>query len=275
MVRAAPPHRFADMRIATWNVNSIKQRTENLAAWLKEREPDIVCLQETKCVDEGFPREPFEALGYNVAIHGQKAFNGVAILSKLPFDEVTPRLPGDPEDDHARFMEAVVSTAAGALRVASIYLPNGNPPGTEKYSYKLKWMQRLIDYAHERLQLEEPLVLAGDYNVIPAVVDVHDPKLWVGDALFLPTTRARFRALTNLGLIDAIRATTDADGLYSFWDYQAGAWQKNNGIRIDHLLLSPQAADRLVTAGIDKHVRSWEKPSDHVPVWIELALGAP
>ena len=263
------------MRIATWNVNSIKQRTENLVAWLKEREPDIVCLQETKCVDEGFPREPFEALGYNVAIHGQKAFNGVAILSKLPFDEVTPRLPGDPEDDHARFMEAVVSTGGGALRVASIYLPNGNPPDTDKYSYKLKWMQRLFDYAHERLQLEEPLILAGDYNVIPDAVDVHDPTLWVGDALFLPTTRARFRALTNLGLVDAIRATTDADGLYSFWDYQAGAWQKNNGIRIDHLLLSPQAADRLVTAGIDKHVRSWEKPSDHVPVWIELELGAP
>jgi exodeoxyribonuclease-3 len=263
------------MRIATWNVNSIKQRTENLAAWLKERQPDIVCLQETKCVDEGFPREPFEALGYNVAIHGQKAFNGVAILSKLPFDDVTPRLPGDPEDDHARFMEAVVSTGAGALRVASIYLPNGNPPDTDKYSYKLKWMRRLFDYAHERLQLEEPLILAGDYNVIPAEVDVHDPKLWAGDALFLPTTRARFRALMNLGLVDAIRATTDADGLYSFWDYQAGAWQKNNGIRIDHLLLSPQAADRLVTAGIDKHVRSWEKPSDHVPVWIELELGAP
>ena len=275
MVRAAQPHRFPTMRIATWNVNSIKQRTENLAAWLKERQPDVVCLQETKCVDEGFPREPFEALGYNVAIHGQKAFNGVAILSKLPFDEVTPRLPGDPEDDHARFIEAVVSTGAGALRVASIYLPNGNPPDTDKYSYKLKWMRRLFDYAHERLQLEEPLILAGDYNVIPAEVDVHDPKLWVGDALFLPTTRARFRALTNLGLVDAIRATTDADGLYSFWDYQAGAWQKNNGIRIDHLLLSPQAADRLVTAGIDKHVRSWEKPSDHVPVWIELELGAP
>jgi exodeoxyribonuclease-3 len=226
-------------------------------------------------VDEGFPREPFEDLGYNVAIHGQKAFNGVAILSKLPFDDVTPRLPGDPEDDHARFMEAVVSTGAGALRVASIYLPNGNPPDTDKYSYKLKWMRRLFDYAHERLQLEEPLILAGDYNVIPAEVDVHDPKLWAGDALFLPTTRARFRALMNLGLVDAIRATTDADGLYSFWDYQAGAWQKNNGIRIDHLLLSPQAADRLVTAGIDKHVRSWEKPSDHVPVWIELELGAP
>lgn len=262
------------MRIATWNVNSIRQRTENVAAWLREREPDIVCLQETKTQDEGFPREPFEALGYNVAVHGQKTFNGVAILSKLPFDEVTPRLPGDPEDDHARFIEAVVSTPGGALRVASIYLPNGNPPDTDKYSYKIKWMKRLFDYSRERLKLEEPLVLAGDYNAIPAEVDVHDPKLWAGDALFLPMTRARFRALTHLGLVDAIRATTDAPGLYTFWDYQAGAWQKNNGIRIDHLLLSPQAADRLATAGIDKHVRSWEKPSDHVPVWIELELEA-
>ena len=262
------------MRIATWNVNSIKQRTENLAAWLKERQPDIVCLQETKCQDENFPREPFEALGYNVALHGQKTFNGVAILSKLPFDEVTPRLPGDPEDDHARFIEAVVSTPTGALRIASIYLPNGNPPATDKYSYKLKWMQRLFDYSRERLKLEEPLVLAGDYNVIPAEIDVPDPKLWEGDALFLPMTRSRFRALTNLGLVDAVRTTTDAGGVYSFWDYQAGAWQKNNGIRIDHLLLSPQAADCLVAAGIDKHVRGWERPSDHVPVWIDLGLDA-
>jgi len=238
------------MRIATWNVNSIKQRTENLAAWLKERQPDIVCLQETKCQDENFPRELLEALGYNVAVHGQKTFNGVAILSKLPFDEITPRLPGDPEDDHARFIEALVSTPTGALRVASIYLPNGNPPDTDKYSYKLKWMKRLFDYSRERLKLEEPLVLAGDYNVIPAEIDVPDPRLWEGDALFLPMTRARFRALTNLGLVDAIRASTDAGGVYSFWDYQAGAWQKNNGIRIDHLLLSPQAADRLVIAGI-------------------------
>jgi exodeoxyribonuclease III len=264
----------APMWIATWNVNSIKQRTENLTAWLRERQPDVVCLQETKCVDEGFPREPFEALGYNVAIHGQKAFNGVAILSKLPFDEVTPRLPGDPEDDHARFIEAAVSTASGVLRVASIYLPNGNPPNTDKYPYKLKWMSRLLEYSRERLLLEEPLVLAGDYNVIPAEIDVHHPELWVNDALFLPQTRASFRALTYLGLTDAIRATTDADGVYTFWDYQAGAWQKNNGIRIDHLLLSPQAADRLVTAGIDKHVRAWEKPSDHVPVWIDLDIGA-
>jgi exodeoxyribonuclease III len=260
------------MRIATWNVNSIKQRIENLAAWLRERQPDIVCLQETKCVDDGFPREPLEALGYNVAVHGQKTFNGVAILSKLAFDEVTPRLPGDAEDDHARFLEAVVSTQAGALRVASIYLPNGNPTNTPKYDYKIKWMKRLLEYSRERLELEEPLILAGDYNAIPSEADVHDPALWRNDALFLPETRARWRALTNLGLTDAVRATTDDAGLYTFWDYQAGAWQKNNGIRIDHLLLSPQASDRLITAGIDKHVRAWEKPSDHVPVWIELDL---
>jgi exodeoxyribonuclease-3 len=260
------------MRIATWNVNSIRQRIENLTAWLTERAPDIVCLQETKTVDDAFPRAPIEALGYNVAIHGQKTFNGVAILSKFKFDEVTPRLPGDNADDHARFIEATVSTAQGTLRVASIYLPNGNPPDTEKYTYKINWMERLSKYAHERLQLEEPLVMAGDYNVIPTADDVHNPAAWVTDALFLPQTRAKFRALTNLGLTDAIRAVSDAKDLYTFWDYQAGAWQKNWGIRIDHLLLSPQAADRLTTAGIDKHVRSWERPSDHVPVYADFAI---
>jgi exodeoxyribonuclease III len=258
------------MRIATWNVNSIKQRMDCLIAWLKERAPDIVCLQETKCMDDAFPREPIEALGYNVAIHGQKTFNGVAILSKLPFDEVTPRLPGDNEDDHARFIEAQVSTSAGVVRVASIYLPNGNPVATEKYAYKLRWMDRLLHYAQQRMALEEPLILAGDYNVIPAPQDARDPAAWSGDALFLPQTRARFHALVNLGLTDALRATADDGGLYTFWDYQAGAWQKNNGIRIDHLLLSPQAADRLAGAGIDKHVRGWEKPSDHVPVYVDL-----
>jgi exodeoxyribonuclease-3 len=262
------------MRIATWNVNSVKQRIDNLTAWLKERAPDIVCLQETKTVDEAFPRQPIEALGYNVAVHGQKTFNGVAILSKLKFDEVTPRLPGDAADDHARFIEATVSTAQGALRVASIYLPNGNPTGTDKYSYKIRWMERLFNYAHERLQLEEPLVMAGDYNVIPAAIDVHNPAAWTTDALFLPQTREKFRALTNLGLTDAVRAVSDDGGLYTFWDYQAGAWQKNWGIRIDHLLLSPQAADRLSTAGIDKHVRSWERPSDHVPVYVDLDIEA-
>jgi exodeoxyribonuclease III len=260
------------MRIATWNVNSIKQRIDSLAAWLAERSPDIVCLQETKCVDDAFPRDAIETLGYNVAVHGQKTFNGVAILSKWPLEDVAPRLPGDEADDHARFIEATVSTAQGALRVASIYLPNGNPPNTEKYSYKIKWMDRLIQYVDERLQLEEPLILAGDYNVIPTPADAHDPAAWSKDALFLPQTREKFRALAHRGLTDAVRAVSDAPGLYTFWDYQAGAWQKNWGIRIDHLMLSPQAADRLTGAGIDKHVRSWEKPSDHVPVWADLAI---
>jgi exodeoxyribonuclease III len=260
------------MRIATWNVNSIKQRIDNAASWLAERQPDIVCLQETKCVDDAFPREAFEALGYNVAVHGQKTFNGVAILSKHPFDEVTSGLPGDHSDDHARFMEAVISTKDGSLRVATIYLPNGNPPDTEKYSYKIKWMNRLIAYARERLALEEPLVLAGDYNVIPAAADARNPSAWVTDALFLPATRERYRALCNLGFTDAVRASSEETGLYTFWDYQAGAWQKNNGIRIDHVLLSPQAADRLIGATIDRHVRAWEKPSDHVPVVIDLAI---
>lgn len=260
------------MRIASWNVNSIKQRLEILLDWLAETQPDVVCLQETKCTDESFPREAIEGAGYNVAVHGQKTFNGVAILSTRPFDEVTPRLPGDADDDHARFLEAVVSTDSGAIRVASIYLPNGNPPTTQKYSYKLKWMDRLLHYLPERLALEEPLVLAGDYNVIPAAADVYDPPAWVGDALYLPTTRERFRALLNLGLTDALRATTDEPGLYTFWDYQAGAWQRNKGLRIDHLLLSPQAADRLAAVGIDKHVRGKEKPSDHVPIWAELRV---
>ncbi len=263
------------MRIATWNVNSIRQRTEHLAAWLAERKPDIVCLQEIKCVDDAFPRQAFESLGYNLAVHGQKTFNGVAILSRFKFDEVTSGLPGDDTDDHARFLEVAVSTATGVVRVASIYLPNGNPPDTDKYAYKLNWMKRLSHYAQERLQLEEPLILAGDYNVIPTAADVHNPALWVNDALFLPQTREAFRSFASLGLTDAIRAVSDDPGLYTFWDYQAGAWQKNWGIRIDHMMLSPQAADRLTTAGIDKHVRSWEKPSDHVPVYVDLAIDMP
>jgi exodeoxyribonuclease-3 len=263
------------MRVATWNVNSVKQRMDNLLAWLSTRQPDLVCLQETKCTDEVFPREPIEALGYNVAVHGQKAFNGVALLSKLPFDEVTSRLPGDTGDDHARFLEATVSTKGGSLRIASIYLPNGNPPDGDKYAYKLRWIDRLIHYARERLALEEPLVLAGDFNVIPSAADARNPQAWLGDALFLPATRERFRTLCNLGLTDAVRAGSEQPGLYTFWDYQAGAWQKNNGIRIDHVLLSPQAADLLLNAEIDRHVRAWEKPSDHVPVVVELAIENP
>ena len=260
------------MRIATWNINSIRQRLDHLQAWLKEREPDIVCLQEIKCIDDAFPRENFERLGYNVAVHGQKTFNGVALLSKLPFDEVAPGLIGDKEDVQARFLEALVSTKTGVLRVVSLYLPNGNPPASEKYFYKLKWMDRLIAFSLERLKLEEPMLLAGDYNVIPAAVDARNPAAWVNDALFLPQTREKFRALINLGLTDALRAGSESDDLFTFWDYQAGAFQKNNGIRIDHLLLSPQATDRLVDAGIDRHVRGWDKPSDHAPVYVDLSI---
>ena len=260
------------MRIATWNVNSVNQRIDNLVAWLKARAPDVVCLQEIKCQEAGFPREPLEALGYNLAILGQKTFNGVAILSKHPMEDISIGLPGDDSDVQARFIAATVSADGGAVKVACLYLPNGNPPDTEKYPYKLKWMDRLYDFARAHLRNEEPLVLAGDYNVIPTAADVHNPELWLTDALFLPQTRAKFRELANLGMTDAIRAVSDDHGLYTFWDYQAGAWQKNNGIRIDHLMLSPQAADRLTAAGIDKHVRAWERPSDHVPVWIDLDL---
>ncbi|MCS0504691.1 exodeoxyribonuclease III [Ancylobacter mangrovi] len=261
------------MRIATWNVNSVRLRLENTLAWLNETRPDVVCLQEIKCQDDQFPREAFEQAGYNVAVHGQKGFNGVAVLSRLPFDEVNTGLPGGDGDVQSRFIEVVVSTPEGVVRVCGIYLPNGNPVGTDKYPYKLGWMERLKAHIAERLTLEEPLVVCGDYNVIPEAKDAARPEMWVNDALFLPETRSAFRELLNLGLTDAVRATTDQGGIYSFWDYQAGAWQKNNGIRIDHLLLSPQAADRLKAVGVDKEVRSWEKPSDHVPVWAELGLG--
>jgi exodeoxyribonuclease-3 len=258
------------MKIATWNVNSVRQRLEHLLSYLKEVEPDVLCLQELKCMDEAFPRLEVESAGYNVAVHGQKTFNGVAILSKRPI-EVHTGLPGDENDTQARYIEATVPDGNGVIRVASIYLPNGNPVGTEKYTYKLAWMDRLIAHTRELMRLEEPLVLAGDYNVIPSPGDCHDPAAWANDALFLPQTREKFRTLLNLGLTDALRAVRDDTGLYTFWDYQAGAWQRNNGIRIDHLLLSPQAADRLKSVEIDKDMRAREKPSDHVPIRIDLA----
>jgi exodeoxyribonuclease-3 len=255
--------------ISTWNVNSVRQRLEHLLGYLKEVEPDVLCLQELKCTDDAFPRLEVESAGYNVAVHGQKGFNGVAILSKRPL-EVRTGLPGDDEDTHARYIEAIVPRGNAIVRVASIYLPNGNPVGTEKYTYKLAWMDRLIAHAATLLKLEEPLVLAGDYNVIPSPRDCYDPAAWANDALFLPQTRERFRALLNLGFTDALRAVTDEAGLYTFWDYQAGAWQRNLGIRIDHLLLSPQAADLLLAVVIDKQMRALEKPSDHVPIRIDI-----
>ena len=258
------------MRIATWNVNSVRQRIDHLTAWLKEASPDIVCLQELKCQDDTFPKLEVESLGYNVEIFGQKTFNGVALLSKFRFDEVLRGLPGDDADDQSRFIEGVFSTPKGTVRVASIYAPNGNPLGTEKFPYKLGFLDRLIAHSRRLLAQEEAFVLAGDYNIIPMPEDAENPAQWTGDALFQPESRAKWRELLNLGLTDAIRASTDEHGIYSFWDYQAGAWQKNNGIRIDHLLLSPVAADRLKSVAIDKHVRAWEKPSDHVPVRIDL-----
>jgi exodeoxyribonuclease-3 len=267
------------MKIATWNINGVRARIENLVAWLNESRPDIVCLQEIKTVDEGFPRAEIEALGYHVETHGQKGFNGVALLSKLRFDEVNRRLAGDDADEQSRFIEGVFSVKdtkgePKALRVVSLYLPNGNPIGTEKFSYKLAWMARLERWAAERLALEEPLVLAGDYNVIPLPIDARYPENWVNDALYQPESRAAHRRLQALGFTDAQRAVDDSPGIYTFWDYQAGAWQKNNGIRIDHLMLSPEAADRLVSASVEKHVRAWEKPSDHVPAVAELAFTA-
>lgn len=263
------------LTIATWNINGVKARLETALTWLKEDGPDVVCLQEIKSVDEQFPASEFERLGYNVATHGQKGFNGVALLSKLPLDEVTRGLPGDEGDVQSRFIEGVISVKGGVVRVASLYLPNGNPIGTEKFEYKLAWMERLRAYAADRLRLEEPLVLAGDYNVIPETWDCHDPRMWVNDALFQPESRMAFRALKNLGLTDAFRAVDDQPGRYTFWDYQAGAWQKNWGIRIDHLLLSPEAADRLQACEIVSRVRGWEKPSDHVPVVATFGFDAP
>ncbi|SUU90217.1 exodeoxyribonuclease III [Aminobacter aminovorans] len=262
------------MKIVTWNINGVRARIENLVHWLRESDPDIVCLQEIKTVDEGFPRFEIEALGYNVETHGQKGFNGVAILSKLRFDEVNRGLPGNDADEQARFIEGVFSTDKGVLRVVSLYLPNGNPVGTEKFPYKLSWMARLERWAAERLALEEALVLAGDYNVIPEAIDARNIEMWLGDALYQPETRQAFRRLVNLGFTEAVRSVTDQRDVYTFWDYQAGAWQKNNGIRIDHLLLSPEAANRFASASIEKHVRAWEKPSDHVPVAIDLKLQA-
>lgn len=262
---------MAAMQIATWNINSIKARTDVAVAWLKEANPDVVCLQEIKCEDTGFPSALFEDLGYNVLVHGQKTYNGVAILSKTRPEDVRIGLPGGPDDLQARYLEAVITDGQAPVRVASIYLPNGNPPETEKYDYKLRWMDRLKDHARQLLAGEESLVLAGDYNVIPAPRDARFPANWASDALFLPRTRAKFQELVNLGFTDSVRQVLgNAEGIYTFWDYQAGAWQKNNGIRIDHLLLSPQAADRLAGARIDSHVRGWERPSDHVPVVITL-----
>ncbi len=254
------------MKIASWNVNSVKARLPILLDYLKTTEIDVLCLQELKCIDENFPREEVEALGYNVETHGQKTYNGVAILSKHPIEDVMRRLPGDEADEQARYIEATIK----GIRVASIYLPNGNPINTEKFPYKIAWMDRLFDRAGYLLAQQSPVVLAGDYNVIPQDEDCYDAKAWEGDALTQPESRQAFRKILNSGYSDAYRTFTPEIN-YTYWDYQRGAWQKDNGIRIDHLLLSPQAMDKLTDVGIDKKPRGMEKPSDHTPIWVNLS----
>ncbi len=259
------------MKIATFNINGIKARAEALPRWLDTAQPDIVLLQEIKSIDENFPRELFEDRGYNVETHGQKSFNGVAILSKYPLEDISRGLPGDDSDEQARWIEATV-VGKKALRICGLYLPNGNPAPGPKYDYKLAWMERLYDRARDLMNSEEPALMAGDYNIIPQAEDAARPDAWREDALFRPESREVFRKILNLGFTEAFRSKTQGPGHYSFWDYQAGAWNRNDGIRIDHFLLTPQAADLMSDCQIDSDVRGQEKPSDHVPVWIELDL---
>ncbi len=260
------------MKVTTWNINGVKARLESALAYLRQASPEVICLQEIKSITEAFPKEAFEDLGYQCAVHGQKGFNGVAILSKLPLEEVRTGLAGNDEDEQSRFIEAIISVPSGIVKVASIYAPNGNPVATEKFPYKLAWLQRLHAHFRDLLAEEIPFVMAGDYNIIPEPIDAKRPSAWTSDALFQPESRAAYRRMLSDGLTDAIRLCHPGPGVYTFWDYQAGAFQKDDGIRIDHLLLSPQATDRLRAAGVDRFTRGWEKPSDHVPAWVELDL---
>lgn len=258
------------MKIATFNINGIKARIGALSDWLKEAEPDVAVLQEIKSVDENFPREHFEDLGYTVETHGQKSFNGVAILSRLPLEDVSRGLPGDPQDEQARWIEATVMGERDAVRICGLYLPNGNPAPGPKYDYKLAWMERLHARAKSLMADESPALITGDFNIIPQSEDAEKPAEWEEDALFRPQSRAAFRRIMHLGFTEAFRARHPEPGHYSFWDYQAGAWQRNNGIRIDHFLLTPSCADMLTDCQIDSAVRGKDKPSDHVPVWVTL-----
>jgi exodeoxyribonuclease III len=266
-----PTHlNIATLKIATWNINGSRARIQSLLHWLKDCSPDIACLQEIKCVDSDFPRSDIESLGYHVETHGQKGFNGVALLSKTSPNDIIRRLPGNHQDEQSRYIEGVYPFGTQIIRVGCLYLPNGNPFPSEKFDYKLAWIERLIQHAQTTLKFEEPFVLAGDYNIIPHAIDCFNPKDWENDALYQPVVRQAFQRLQALGLYDAVRCVTESDKTYTFWDYQAGSWQKNNGIRIDHILLSPEAANLLVSTTIEKDLRADEKPSDHVPVVVHL-----
>lgn len=255
------------MRIATFNINGVSARLPRLIEWLQAFQPEVAGLQEIKCMDERFPRLEIEALGYHLETFGQKGFNGVALLSHAPLRHVLRGLPGDESDEQARYIQAEVD----GIVIGNLYLPNGNPQPGPKFDYKLAWMDRLIAHAAKLLAAERPVVLMGDYNVCPRDEDVFSLAAMADDALVQPQSRARYRALMHLGFTDAIRAVQPEGRAYTFWDYQAGAWPKDHGLRIDHLLLSPQAADRLIESGIDRKTRGKEKASDHTPAWVTLA----
>jgi len=256
------------MRLTTYNLNGIRARLPRLVEWLDREKSDIVCLQELKCADDALPIGEIEAAGYGAVYHGQKGFNGVAILARGATPELRRvGLPGDPDDTHSRYIEAEV----GGLVVASIYLPNGNPVGTEKFDYKLRWMERLRAHAADLMAAERPTILAGDFNVVPEDRDVFSIRAASNDALVQPETRAEWRKLIHQGWTDMLRALyPDDDRLYTFWDYTAGCWQRDAGFRIDHLLCSPEAADRVKDAGVDRWARGEEKASDHAPTWVIL-----
>ena len=251
------------MKIVTWNVNSIRARLENVTQWLQETQPDVVLLQEIKCEEKDFPRSAIEDLGYNIALAGQKTYNGVAILAKAPIEDVVCGLPTFPEDENSRYIEAVV----GTTRVASVYVPNGQAVGSEKYQYKMAFLERLRDHLSSILLFEEACVIGGDYNIAPEDRDVAQPELWQGEILCSPAERQHFQSLLHLGYYDALRLHHTGPGPFSWWDYRSGAWQKDHGLRIDHLLLSPLAVDRVEASGVDRAPRAKEKASDHAPVW--------
>ncbi|MDP9196072.1 MAG: exodeoxyribonuclease III [Pseudomonadota bacterium] len=256
------------LRIATWNVNSVRVRLPNIVSWMDTVRPDVLLLQELKCETVSFPGSEFETRGYHLAVAGQKAWNGVALISRHPFVDVLDHLPGDPAETQARYVEATVQ----GVRIASLYAPNGNPVESEKYPYKLRWLKRLEQRAAALLEGDTPFVLGGDFNVIPEALDVYDPRGWENDALYTPETRRAFRGLVNLGLADAFRTLHPRAREYTFWDYQAGAWMQDRGLRIDHFLLSPGAADRLVSCAVDRAPRGESNASDHTPLVLELSV---
>jgi len=258
------------MKIATWNVNSVRVRLPHIVDWLKTSDCDVLLLQETKTINETFPSTDFKSINYEVAIVGQKSYNGVAVLSKFPIEILETSLPGDKKDSQARYLEVLIKQKQNKIRLSSIYLPNGNPIDTDKFTYKLSWMDRLIRHAKKLVGNEEITVLAGDYNVIPEEIDVYDPTGWEKDALFHPNTRSKYREILNLGFYSSIRLIQPQKKLFSYWDYMAGSFQKNKGLLIDHILLSPQACDKLIDSGIDAYPREKSKPSDHTPVWCSL-----